>query len=239
MKKGFAAVMLAGALVSNASAQILSPESFGGALWGSLLGGVIGGNCHDGFSGSGAAIGAGVGFLAGTIVGEQRRREASYYYSTAYQYPDPNSPYVYYAPNPYVAPGYYYRPAPRPNYAIGGTLVGAASGAMIGAGSDQAGKGALIGAVSGLVLGGVAEAVARDRERKLAAQPPPPPPSAPQPQAQPAPTVAAPPRAAPPAPPAPAQAQPAQAPARATHHFTAVQQHQIPDAPRVPDAPTF
>jgi len=63
------------ALHFSAQAQLLSPESFGGVLWGSLIGGVVGGDCRHGFSGEGAAIGAGAGLLAGAILGETRRQD--------------------------------------------------------------------------------------------------------------------------------------------------------------------
>ena len=116
----------AAALHFSAQAQLFSPESFSGALWGSLIGGVVGGDCRHGFSGEGAAIGAGAGLLAGAILGETRRQ--NYYYAQPYVYattpsvgygynsspaPACSSPYVYYAPNSYCAPGYYYR-ATRP-----------------------------------------------------------------------------------------------------------------------------
>ena len=179
--------LMASATLLSAQAQLFSPEALNGAMFGSLMGGLIGGSgnhgcgynyygCGNGFSGQGAAIGAGVGLLAGALVGEARRNDS--YSGEAYAYtPAPtvtvgygygnsgSSAYVYYAPNAYTAPGYYYRPT-RPNYAVSGTLLGAASGALIGAGSEQAGKGAAIGAAAGLVLGGVAELAAKKQTRK-------------------------------------------------------------------------
>src|SRR6185295_15147191 len=121
-----------------ARAQLFSPESLNGAFWGSLIGGIAGGDCRHGFSGEGAAIGAGVGLLAGAVAGEVRRYDyynsPSYVYSTApsvsfgYGYGNcGSSAYVYYAPNSYCAPGYYYR-STRPNYAVNGTVLGATSG---------------------------------------------------------------------------------------------------------------
>ena len=81
-----------------------------------------------------------------------------------------SSAYIYYAPNNYLAPGHYYR-ATRPNYAVSGTILGATSGALIGAGRHDAGKGALIGAAAGLALGSVAEhATRREEQRVIAAQ---------------------------------------------------------------------
>lgn len=211
-----------------ARAQLFSPESLSGAFWGSLIGGIAGSDCRRGFSGNGAAIGAGVGLVAGALVGESRRN--SYYDSPGYGYSTMpsvsfgygyghygNSGYVYYSPNRYCAPNYYYR-STRPNYAVGGTLLGAASGALIGAGTHDAGKGAAIGAAAGLVLGGVAEASTHRRERRATAVV--------QSTAQSQAPVALP------------QHQITSRPAaNSTYYWTT--QPQIADAPRVPDAPTF
>lgn len=237
--------LFTGATLISAQAQLFSPESVSGAFLGSLIGGIAGGDNRNGFSGNGAAIGAGVGLLAGALVGEARRQD--YYYSQPYDYtPAPSvsfgygygscnsSAYVYYAPNSYCAPNYYYRPT-RPNYAIGGTLLGAASGALIGAGDHNAGEGAAIGAAAGLVLGGIAESAARHREQKAApatyvtSAPPP------QPQAQVNPSQ----------PEAARQVEDqtqyqitSQPVATSTYYWTPRPQ-QIPDAPLVPDAPKF
>ena len=248
MKK-IALTLLASTLLVSAQAQLFSPESFSGALWGSLIGGVVGGDCRHGFSGEGAAIGAGAGLLAGAILGETRRQD--YYYAQPYVYtttpsvgygynsspaPACSAPYVYYAPNSYCAPGYYYR-ATRPNYAVGGTLLGGASGALIGAGEHRAGEGAAIGAAAGLVLGSVTELTTQKREQQLAV----------------AQAVPAPPAYEHPAPMQPPQSQPASRqpdpkpqtrqtkPTCAAKGISASQPvfHQIPDAPRVPDAPAF
>ena len=240
MRKLFWMCALAAWTLSS-PAQLFSPESLSGAFWGSLIGGTVGGDCHNGFSGEGAAIGAGVGLLAGAIAGESRRQyyndaQQPYVYAPAtsvsfgYGYGSPgSSAYVYYAPNSYCAPGYYYRPA-RPNYAVGGTLLGAASGALIGAGNKQAGEGAAIGAAAGLVLGSVAEHAARRQERRTAqtiqAN------STPQPQMQE--TVPSPQPETSQRPESQITSTPA---ANSTYHWTA--RPQIADAPRVPDAPTF
>lgn len=240
MKKLMTTFLAAGALLP-AQAQLFSPEAFTGAALGAVIGGVAGGDTYRycggsyrSFSGDGAAIGAGVGLLAGALVGEARRRD--YYDSPGYGYaPEPavsvgygytsygQSAYAYYAPNAYLAPGYYYRPT-RPNYAIGGTLLGAASGALIGAGTGDAGVGAAIGAGAGLVLGGAAESAARRQEQRVAGsyqQTP-----APQPQA---PQAAAPPLA---------QNQVTSRPGPdSTYYWTP--RPQIADAPFVSDAPTF
>lgn len=224
--------LLTVAVLLPARAQLFSPSSLNGALWGSLIGGIAGGDCRHGFSGNGAAIGAGVGLLAGAIAGESRRNyyheSPGYAYATApsvsfgYGYGHHgSSAYVYYAPNSYCAPNYYY-PASRPNYAVGGTLLGAASGALIGAGSRDAGKGAAIGAATGLVLGSVAEASAQRRERRATAVVQSTPALPQQPQVRQA------------APPAQVTSRPG---ATSTYHWTT--RPQIADAPQVPDAPTF
>ncbi len=215
MKKLIVIAVACGGLV-GAQAQLFSPEAVNGALLGTMIGGIAGSDCHHGWSGEGAAIGAGVGLLAGAIVGEAQRQ--SYYasqpacYYPATTYAQPGYGYVC-APAVAYAPGYAPAP-PRPNYVVGGTLLGALAGGLIGSGSHQGWEGAGIGAASGLVVGTVAEAVAQKRERDwVAARAT----SAPAPAA-----VAVLPRAAAPAP----AAQPAPG-------------YQIPDAPRVPDAPTF
>lgn len=246
---------LAGTALLSAQAQWLSPEAITGAGLGAMIGGIAGGSTHNNgcysyreFSGNGAAIGAGIGLAAGALLGEARRQSdgdsSGYAYAPA---PPPNvtlgygygncgsSAYVFYSPNYYTAPGYYYRPAAqpapppapqarRPNYAVGGTLLGAASGALIGSGIDhQTWQGAAIGAGAGLVLGGLAEYSAKKHEKKLAATTQPS--SAPHPQAQ---AQADP-------PPSQVTSQPC---ATSTYHWT-TPPPQIPDAPRVPDAPTF
>jgi uncharacterized protein YcfJ len=246
---------LVGATLLTAQAQLFSPESLDGAFLGSLIGGIAGSDCRHGFSGNGAAIGAGVGLIAGALAGEARRRDAyyDYYDSPAWVYaPGPvvsigygyghcgNSAYVYYSPNRYCAPGYYYRPT-RPNYAVSGTVLGAASGALIGAGTHDPGKGAAIGAAAGLVLGGVAEASARSREQRTApvtqAIPAPHPQSPGDPQVQPTEPAPTTPDAAPKAQDASRQVTSLPGPT-STYHRTAPPP-QIPDAPRVPDAPRF
>lgn len=156
-------------------AQLLSPESVHGAVWGGIIGGIVGGDRHHGFSGNGAAIGAGVGLLAGSLASGSRHysyhdepighRSFAPTISLGYGYGyHRSSAYVYHTPNNYLAPGYYYQPS-RPNYAVSGTILGATSGALIGAGNHDAGRGALIGAAAGLALGSVAEHSIRREER--------------------------------------------------------------------------
>ena len=81
--------------------------------------------------------------------------------------------YGYYRAYPY-APAYGYSDDTynRPNYAVGGTLLGALTGGIIGHGVDRQGwEGAGIGAAAGLVLGTIAERKARAQERAYYAAP--------------------------------------------------------------------
>ena len=201
MKIWFASLTAVLAL-NSASAQLFSPESFQYSLFGALIGGSVGGDYHCGYyqwSGENAAIGAGVGLVAGTLIGEARRKE---YENAPYAYPP--SAYGYRYGNDYAS-GYRYSSS-RPNYAVGGTLVGAASGALIGEGvSGKPGQGAAIGAAAGLALGSIAEHNARKRERPV-----------------PTPYVQA-----------------DSSPRQSVWQTTPISRYQIPDAPRVPDAPTF
>ena len=112
-------IVLASAGLAGAQAQSIIPDMLGGAAVGTVIGGIAGGNCHNQFSGNGAAIGAGIGLAAGTLLGVVKQQ-------TAY----PAQPYVYYpAPVAYAQPGYGYTyvpayapapvsaaPPPRPNY---------------------------------------------------------------------------------------------------------------------------
>jgi uncharacterized protein YcfJ len=235
MKKLLVTVMACAALIS-AQAQLFSPEALGGALWGSLIGGLAGADCHESFSGEGAAIGAGIGLLTGALAGEARRQqyaagEPSIYVpaptvNPGYGYGNwGSSAYVYYSPNAYTAPGYYYRPT-QPNYAVSGTLLGAASGALIGSASEEAGKGAAIGAAAGLVLGGVAELARSKSEPKTVTS---------QVTAEPA-NASEPQISQPETPDARGQITSRPCP---TSTYTWTPRPQIADAPRVPDAPTF
>ena len=233
MKK-VAVILLSFVALVPTQVQLLRAEPLEGALWGGLICGIVGGDRYHGFSGEGAAIGAGIGLIAGTLASESRR---NYYYdSPGYGYTTTpsvnvsfgygyggygNSAYVYYAPNDYCAPGYYYHPT-RPNYVVSGTVLGAASGALIGAGRHDAGKGALIGAGAGLLLGSVADHSARNEERVVVTQ-----------------TTVAPAQtqivsAQPTTPKAEITSQPC-----ATSTYTWTPRPQIADAPSVPDAPTF
>lgn len=92
-------------LATPARAQFCSPEAWGGAAFGALLGGVIGGDCH-GLSGTGAAIGAGVGFLAGAAVSASNAKYCSEaFYAEPIPVAQPGVGYVYTpAPVVYCAP---------------------------------------------------------------------------------------------------------------------------------------
>ncbi len=240
----FIAICITGATLLTAQAQLFSPQSVNGALWGGLIGGVIGGDRHHGFSGNGAAIGAGVGLLAGSLAHNSSRY--SYYDEPVSYYSTPSvsfgygygrsyghcgsSAYVYYAPNNYLAPGHYYR-ATRPNYAVSGTILGATSGALIGAGRHDTGKGAIIGAAAGLALGSVAEhATRREEQRMVAAQ------YGSQATAVTAPATSEIAHQASVAPVASSQI--SSKPSTTSTYFW-TPRPQIADAPRVPDAPTF
>ncbi len=240
MKKLVVTVM-AGATLPSAQAQLFSPEAFSGAALGSWIGALAGSDC-SGLSGEGAAIGAGVGLLVGALAGEARRTEyqsvepVAYVPATTinlgYGYASgATAAYVYYSPNAYTAPGYYYRPT-RANYAVSGTLLGAASGALIGSGYDDAGKGAAIGAAAGLALGTVAELAAKTSEPKVEST---------HEVAPPVQVVASAETGATQSPEIPAPDRRGEITSKpcATSTYTWTPQPQIADAPRVSDAPTF
>lgn len=84
MKRAIAIMVVA--LACRTAWAGLPPESFGGALWGTMIGGLWGGNCHDSWSGQDAAIGAGIGFVVGTLAGEARRAEERRYVIAAPAY---------------------------------------------------------------------------------------------------------------------------------------------------------
>ena len=144
MKKLLLLALSAG-LVAPTQAQLFSPESLTGAALGGLAGGIIGHNSGR-HGGEGAAIGAGVGLLLGSLAHHERRERA--YYHVGYDQP------------------YYFH---RPNYALGGAVLGGVAGAVIGHNSGRhGGEGAVIGAGAGLLFGSIAESEARRRERARA-----------------------------------------------------------------------
>lgn len=235
-------IWIASATLLTSQAQLLTPQSMGGAMLGGLIGGVVNGSSCNGFSGNGAAVGAGIGLLAGSLAGEASRyssyKEQSAYSSAApsvnlgYGYgSSSSSAYIYGSPNNYLAPGNYYRPT-RPNYVVSGTLLGAASGALIGSGleNSDAGQGAIIGAAAGLILGGAAEYMAkREDKRVIAAQNP-------EPIAQTASSMVQTSDVRPQA--QDDRAQITSRPSASSTYFW-TPRPQIANAPRVPDAPTY
>jgi hypothetical protein len=137
--------------------------------------------------------------------------------------------YPYYSYPYYGYGGYYsYNEPGRPNYAVGGTLLGALTGGIIGNSIHHQGwEGAAIGAGAGLLLGGIAEDAARRQEYRAATRV-----AQPYPVAQPQPQMQA------PAQPSSPQSQITSKPcATSTYYWTP--RPQIADSPRVPDAPTF
>lgn len=188
MKKLFAVMMGAGVLAS-AQAQLFTPEGLSGAFWGGLAGGVIGHNSGR-HAGEGIAIGAGAGYLLGTLA-HQARSERAYHSSYEPTYGHTG----YYDPNWYY-PGPTYYETYRPSYAWEGAVAGGIAGGIIGHNSHRHGlEGAAIGIGAGLLLGGLADHFAYRRERarrvytdyRLRSAPAveTPPPAAPPPQAKP------------------------------------------------------
>lgn len=156
--KRFAYILALALAVSTVRAQIFSNESLTGALTGGIIGGVIGHNHHR-QTAEGAAIGAGAGWLLGTLVHNQK--ELSKRETVNYQY---NTTTYSYQPV-YTTPTTTYN---RPNYAVGGAVLGGIVGGVIGHNHHrQTAEGIAIGAASGLVLGALAEQNARLKERQV------------------------------------------------------------------------
>lgn len=115
MKRLIATVTLAMGLSAGRpmQAQLFTPESFSGAALGGITGALVGGR----HAGEAAAIGAGSGFLLGTLIHETRREPYACYGPYASGYYSPNYyPYYYrpghvYAARP-PAPAYYADPRP-------------------------------------------------------------------------------------------------------------------------------
>jgi uncharacterized protein YcfJ len=126
-------------LAMPSRAQLFGPDSLGGAVLGGLVGGVIGHNSGR-RTAEGAAIGAGVGAVLGAISGNQRR------VNDGWGEPAPVG-------------------AQRPNYALGGAVLGGIAGGVIGHNNGrQTAEGIAIGAGAGLLLGTLAEQSARRAE---------------------------------------------------------------------------
>lgn len=105
-------------VAGSAAAQLFTPESFTGAVFGGVTGAIIGGRHH---AGAGAAIGAGAGWLLGTIAHESRV-ERGYYdhpcyygYQPVYYYPPPGYYVTTAAANPAAAPAEAAPQATQPN----------------------------------------------------------------------------------------------------------------------------
>jgi uncharacterized protein YcfJ len=211
--------LVASALASQLQAQLFSSESWNGTVLGGIVGGIIGNN-SKGRTGEGVAIGAGAGWLLGTLVHESRRERG--WYSSDYVYAGPPIGVTVAGPNFGVSAAYGYAPVPvysRPSYAWSGAALGGVTGAIIGNNSHgRTAEGAAIGAGAGLLLGGIADATGNQRRAQT-------------------PVATARPRQPVPVPrPAPASAPSVQPPNPSGQSQI---QHQIPDAPRVPDAPSF
>jgi uncharacterized protein YcfJ len=158
MKKFFALVTGVSVL-APAQGQLFTPEGLNGAAWGGLMGGIIGHNSCGNNTGEGIAIGAGAGFLLGTLAHHSRAERA--YYSSC----EPASVQTEYSdPNWCYEPAYY--EAYRPSRAFEGAVIGGIAGGIIGDNNHHHGlEGAAIGIGAGLLLGGLADHFAYRRER--------------------------------------------------------------------------
>ena len=135
----------------SADAQIFSGDAGRGTLLGGLVGGIIGHNSNRRTM-EGIGIGAGTGWLLGTINREHRNRGS---YDTYI----PSRRRSVYADSAPVSR--------RPNYAVGGAALGGVTGAIVGHNQNrQTLEGMAIGAATGLAVGGIAEHVTRQRESR-------------------------------------------------------------------------
>ncbi len=158
MKRVFA-VAVAVATVLPAQAQLFSYESFNGAVFGGLVGGIIGHNSGR-RTAEGIGIGAGAGWLLGTIAHDSWA-PGGYYSSPAYV-SGYGPGYYGYGPGYY---GYYYGP-PGPNYAVSGAVLGGLAGGIIGHNNGRrTAEGVGIGVGAGLLLGSIADQNARQAGR--------------------------------------------------------------------------
>jgi outer membrane lipoprotein SlyB len=159
MKKAIIGALCVATMLSQAvpaKAQIFSRESVGGAVLGGIAGGVIGHN-NGRRTAEGIGIGAGAGLLIGALSSNYRR---DYYGGHYYRGPYAHG---YYSHDYYYGPGYNSR---RPNYAVGGALLGGLAGGIIGHNNGRhTAEGIAIGAGAGLLMGGLAEYELRRRER--------------------------------------------------------------------------
>jgi uncharacterized protein YcfJ len=155
--------ILLGLSVAGIQAQLFTPESFAGAAVGGVAGGVIGHN-HHGQTAEGAAIGAGVGWLLGSIAYQERTTRERIPYSDRYY----QEPYFRgYHSRGHVPYRSYH--APRRDYGGLGMILGGVTGGIIGHNHHgQTAEGVAIGAGAGLLLGTIAEDLAREREARRA-----------------------------------------------------------------------
>lgn len=235
-------LVVAGALVppATASAQMWAHEALGGAAVGALIGGLVGADHGHAFSGNGAALGAGIGLAAGTLLGLGRDLAAGEHAGQpACPWPAVSTVTVGYGSTTHRSGGWIgysatYVPTAgpaaghRPNHVLHATLAGAASGALIGAGTRAVGPGLAIGTAAGLVVGTLAEQQGRSHTETAGVSCPPPAPQV----ATPAVTELPPPSL--PSPHAQITSRPC---ATSTYYWTAPPT--IPDAPRIPEAPRF
>ncbi len=111
MKKFVVPLLIGIGAASPVKAQLFSPESFNGALFGGIAGAIIGHNSGR-HGGEGAAIGAGVGWLLGSIAHESRVERG--YYSSPYGYGYTYGPAYYHRPGHYAPAVTYAQSAPAP-----------------------------------------------------------------------------------------------------------------------------
>lgn len=240
------AMVAALSLPVTGGCQLLFSEALGGAALGALVGGLVGADGGRGFSGNGAAIGAGVGLAAGTLIGLSRsvQSEAVETTSAVQMVTKVSLGSVHGRHGSSGWMGYSATWVPGASCTLPAatgcregrdwvwpaTLAGAASGALIGAGTRSVGTGLAVGAAAGLVAGSVAEHQARGRAALARG-------SGPCSDFAVCPTARAQEVSAPPGLASP-QAQITSRPGpTSTYYWTAPPT--VPDAPVVPDAPRF
>ena len=160
--KRFFALALGVSVLAPAQGQLFTPEGLSGAAWGGLVGGIIGHNSGR-KTGEGIAIGAGAGYLLGTLA-YHSRAERAYYSSYEPTYVHTG----YYDPDWYYTGPAYYEPY-RPSHAFQGAVIGGIAGGIIGDNNHHHGlEGAAIGVGAGLLLGGLSDYFTYRHERARA-----------------------------------------------------------------------
>lgn len=128
-----------------ASAQVFSSESLRGSLIGGVIGGIVGHNSNR-RAAEGMAVGAGAGWLLGSMTRERGNNDTYI----------PSRSQSRYADAPFGTH--------RPHHALTGAAVGAVAGGAIGHNSGgRTMEGVGIGAASGGVIGGLVEHAQRRR----------------------------------------------------------------------------